>query len=305
LNASAIVPAHNEEQNIVGLLRRLHEESAETGLDDIIVVASGCTDGTVAAARAFADAHRPAHANVRVIEQAQREGKASAINAGLAEAQHDHIVLISGDVMPERGAVRLLLAHLDDEGVGVVGGRPVPLNDPSTFTGFATRAMWRMHHWINERSQEAKCGEMIAFRRMLDGRPIVTSIPVASAVDEVSIQAIVREAGLRSAYEPRAIVRNWGPNSVRQWMRQRRRINAGHLLSTREGYHPSTASSWLVVRALLADRPGRSRPHWLLAVAALEAAAKVAARFDVSKGEVHTVWRVAESTKRPIEQESA
>lgn len=300
MNASVIIPAHNEEQNIVGLLRRLAAESDEGGIDDIVVVASGCTDNTVAVALAFA----ASHPGVRVLEQAQREGKASAINAGLAEVRHDRIVLISGDVMPERGAVGLLLAHLDDERVGVVGGRPVPLNDPAKFAGFAAQTMWRMHHWINQRSSEAKCGEMIAFRRMLGSRPIVTSIPIASAVDEVSIQAITRDAGLRSVYEPRAIVRNWGPNGVRQWMRQRRRINAGHLLSAREGYHPSTSSSWLAFRALLSDRQGRRRPHWLLAVAALEAAAKFAARFDVAKGEVHTVWRVAESTKRPIEQES-
>ncbi|MEX0751043.1 MAG: glycosyltransferase [Dehalococcoidia bacterium] len=300
MNASAIVPAHNEEQNIIGLLRRLTDEAPTSGVDDIVVVASGCTDATLSLARSFAETHP----SVRVIEQARREGKASAINAGLHEVRHDVVVLISGDVMPERGAVALLVQRLGDETVGVVGGRPVPLNDPSTFVGFAAQTMWRMHHWINERSAEAKCGEMIAFRRALHGQPIVTAIPAASAVDEVSIQAIAREAGLRSVYEPQAIVRNWGPNSVRQWMRQRRRINAGHLLAAREGYHPSTSSSALVIRALLHDRPGRSRPHWLCAVAALEVAAKIAARRDVSRGEVHTVWRVAESTKRPIEQES-
>ena len=164
--------------------------------------------------------------------------------------------------------------------------------------------MWRMHHWINERSQDPKCGEMIAFRRIRRGIPVVTAIPESSAVDEVSIQAIAREAGLRSVYEPRAVVRNWGPDTVGQWMRQRRRINAGHLLSARASYRPSTFNSALALRALLNDRPGRSRPHWLIGVAALEIAAKLAARFDVSRGEVHTVWRVAESTKRPIEQES-
>ena len=293
------MPAHNEEQNVTALLHRLVDESAESGVDDVVVVASGCTDGTVALARAFTETH-PA---VRVLEQARREGKASAINLGLGEVRNDCVVLVSADVMPERGAVMLLLERLRDDTVGVVGGRPVPLNDASTFVGFAAQTMWRMHHWINERSDEAKCGEMIAFRRVHRGLPVVTAIPEASAVDEVSIQAITHEAGLRSVYEPRAVVRNWGPNSVSQWMRQRRRINVGHLLSARESYRPSTSSSKLAFRALLNDRPGRARPHWLLALATLEIAAKLAARLDVSRGDVHTVWRVAESTKRPIEQE--
>ena len=300
MKASAIVPAHNEGQNITALLRRLVDDGAGSGVDDIVVVASGCSDATVALSRAFSQTH-PA---VRVLEQLRREGKASAINLGLREVRNDCVVLVSGDVMPEPGAVALLLERLHDDTIGVVGGRPVPLNDASTFVGFAAQTMWRMHHWINERSAEAKCGEMIAFRRIHRGLPLVAAIPESSAVDEVSIQAIAREAGLRSVYEPRAIVRNWGPDTVSQWMRQRRRINAGHLLSAREAYSPSTFSSALALRALLNDRPGRRRPHWLVGLAALEMAAKLAARFDVSRGDVHTVWRVAESTKRPIEQES-
>jgi glycosyltransferase involved in cell wall biosynthesis len=300
LNASVIIPAHNEQQNIVPLLRRIAGEAAGCGIDDVVVVASGCTDGTVPLAREFA----AGHPMVRVFEQARREGKASAINVGLREARHDRVLLISGDVMPEAGAAAALLARLDDETVGVAGSRPIPLNDPGHFAGFAACAMWRMHDWINQRAEEPKCGEMIAFRRALNGRPIVGAIPVESAVDEVSIQAIAREAGLRSVYERNAIVRNWGPDSVRDWMRQRRRINTGHLLSAREGYRPSTMGAGVTLRALVNDRAGRSKPHWLLAMAALEAAAKLSARFDVSRGEVHTVWRIAESTKRPIEQES-
>src|SRR4029079_10014127 len=146
-----------EEQNIVALLRRLVEERPQTGVDDVVVVASGCTDVTLALSRAFAADHH----GVRVIEQPRREGKASAINIGLREVRNDIVVLISGDVMPEPGAVALLLDRLGDDTVGVAGGRPLPLNDPSKFVGFAAQTMWRMHHWINERSVEAKCGEMI------------------------------------------------------------------------------------------------------------------------------------------------
>lgn len=300
MNASIIIPAHNEQQNIVALLRRLVDDSQGAGVDEVVVVASGCTDDTVALTRRFAEAHPI----VRVVEQRRREGKASAINAGLRVVRNSRVVLISGDVMPETGAVALLLERLQESGAGVVGGRPVPMNGPETFAGFATQTMWRMHHWVNERAREAKCGEMIAFRRLHEGRPLVTAIPPGSAVDEVSIQAVVHSAGLHSLYEPRAIVRNWGPDRVSQWMRQRRRINAGHLLASQDGYHPSTAGALTAFRALLADREGRSKPHWLLALALLEGAANVAARVDVIRGETHAIWRVAESTKRPIEQDS-
>ena len=47
-------------------------------------------------------------------------------------------------------------------------------------------------------------------------------------VDEASIEAIVRAAGLELRYVPEAVVRNKGPETVADLVRQRRRITAGH-----------------------------------------------------------------------------
>jgi glycosyltransferase involved in cell wall biosynthesis len=302
-NASALVPAYNEEQNIGALLSRIAADSGRDGwvIDDIIVIASGCTDGTVERAQAAADDGLP----VRVIQQARREGKASAINVGLSAARHDVIVLASADVLPEPGAVAALLRAMEAGHVGVAGARPVPMNSPKVFTGFAAHLMWELHHLISLNAEEPKCGELIAFRRAMDGRPIVPAIPNDSAVDEVSIQALTHAAGLHSVYVPEAVVRNWGPATVGDWFRQRRRINAGHLLSAREGYAPATMDGPAVLSILWRHRLGFRRPHWLAAVLALEVGAKIRGRIDVARGHAHAVWEVATSAKRPIEEEVA
>ncbi len=302
-SATVVVPAHNEEHNIGPLLGRILAESAIFGwlLDDVIVVASGCTDATVERALAFAGERAP----VRILVQEQREGKASAINVGLAAARHDLIVLVSSDVMPVLGAISALLDRLDDETVGVVGCHPVPLNDESTFAGFATHLLWRLHHRISETAAVPKCGEMIAFRRSAGGGPLVPSIPVDSAVDEVSIQAVIATAGLRSAYAPQAIVRNWGPSSLRDCFRQRRRINAGHILSARQGYSPITMRGSVILRFALRDRQALRHPGRLATVALLEVAARAFGRLDVARGRSHAVWQIARSTKRPIPQENS
>ncbi len=151
---------------------------------------------------------------------------------------------------------------------------------------------------------DPKCGEMIAFRRSAAGRPLVPSIPVDSAVDEVSIQAIIARAGLRSVYAPQAIVRNWGPASLRDWLKQRRRINAGHILSARQGYSPITMHGSVILRFALRDREALRHPGRLATVALLEVAARAFGRLDVARGRSHTVWQVAQSTKRPIPQET-
>src|SRR2546421_10881818 len=65
--ASVLVPAFNEEQNLAALLRRVSAASGVEGwlVDDIILVASGCSDATVARARSI----RADGLAVRIIEQ--------------------------------------------------------------------------------------------------------------------------------------------------------------------------------------------------------------------------------------------
>jgi cellulose synthase/poly-beta-1,6-N-acetylglucosamine synthase-like glycosyltransferase len=297
---SALITAHNEEQNIATLIRRVAAERLPAPIDDVIVVASGCTDATVQRANECA-AGLPV---VRVIEQAKREGKASAINVGLAAARHDTIVLLSADVLPREGTLSRLLAHLEDPAVGAAGGRPVPLNDPRTFVGFAAHLMWTLHDAVSRDAAEPKCGEVIAFRKRSAGREIVAAIPRDTAVDEVAIQALITGAGLRTKYDPEALIMNWGPATLRDWFKQRRRINTGHVLSAREGYQPQTMSVRLVARAMLREPLCRRSPHRAAAVAAIEVAARLAAYADIARRRPHTVWDVARSTKRAIEPEA-
>ena len=300
--ASVLVPAFNEEQNIAALLRRISAASGVDGwlVDDIILVASGCSDGTVARARSV----RADGLAVRIIEQETREGKAAAINLGLSVAHHDVIVLVSGDVLPAPGAVTALLKRFEDETVGVVGARPVPLNEETTFTGYATHLLWRLHDSVNRAAGDnPKCGELIAFRKRLGDHLVVPAIPMHTAVDEVSIQFLARNAGLRSAYAPDAVVNNWGPSTLRDWFRQRRRIASGHILSAREGYQPSTMQTGSVMRSLLRDAKARRRPLWLGAVVALEVMARGFGYWDVTRGRGHAVWKVAQTTKRAIGEE--
>ena len=58
---------------------------------------------------------------MRVIRQANA-GKAAALNAGIATARHDIVVLIDGDTVFEPGTVAALIAPFADPTVGAVAG---------------------------------------------------------------------------------------------------------------------------------------------------------------------------------------
>ena len=285
------VMAYNEEMNIRRTLRAvLEQESKRTSVAEVIVVASGCTDNTVAIVREIMQSD----ARVQLIVQEKREGKASAINLFLQRASSPVLALVGADIIPEKDALERLCSCFADETVGMVGARPVPVNDQDTFTGHSAHLLWQLHDTLARRSP--KLGEVVAFRN------VVSSIPTDTAVDELSLQAAIARRGLRMVYVPEAVVYNKGPMTIRDFLKQRRRIYAGHLLiRAQEKYEASTMSAGAVLRALAANAPefaGTPRQAlWTAGTVGLEALARFQGSRDVKRKRSHYVWQAVASTK--------
>lgn len=283
------ITAHNEAANIGRLLQRiLDQQLTQVTISEILVVASGCTDDTEAIVRDF----EQIDARVKLLVQTQREGKASAINYILREADEELIVICSADLLPARDAVELLVAPFADPEMGMTTCRPVPIDNPDTFMGFCTQLLWHLHHQINLES--FKAGEMIAFRHVFE------RIPNKTAVDEASIEPIVRAQGYAVRYVAEAIVNNKGPDSVSDFLRQRRRIFAGHLELTSEmGYSVSTMGVTRILRLLLQGLDFRPKQFlWTWCVVALEAYGRWLGKRDFKAKRDHSVWEIATSTKQ-------
>jgi len=285
------VMAYNEEMNIRRTLHAvLEQESRRTRVAEVIVVASGCTDNTVAIVQEIMQAD----ARVQLIVQEKREGKASAINLFLQQARSQVLALVGADIIPERDALERLCALFADTTIGMVGARPVPVNDQDTFTGHAAHLLWRLHDTLARRAP--KLGEVVAFRN------VVRAIPADTAVDELSLQAIIAKHGLRMVYVPEAIVYNKGPMTVRDFLKQRRRIYAGHvLIRAQEKYEAPTMNTAAVLWALAANVPdfaGTPRQVcWTVGTIALETLARFQGRYDVKRKRSHHVWQAVASTK--------
>src|SRR4051794_37409582 len=292
LACSVGIMAYNEEENIADAIGTILGQALHSShVAELIVVASGCEDGTVPIVSEIADRD----SRVRLIEQPDREGKASAINLFLAAATSPVLLMVSADVLVEDGTIDALLRHFDDPGVGMVGGHPIPVNRETTFLGHAVHLQWRLHDRIARESP--KLGEIVAFRS------VVPSIPTDTAVDEISIQALVEQLGYRLVYEPKAGVYNRGPTTVRDFLRQRRRIYAGHLrIADQQGYAAPTMDSSRLVRTLLSSGAfGSPRGiAWSLGTIGLEAAARGLGHYDVARRRPQHVWAMCETTKLDV-----
>jgi len=283
--------AYNEEASIRRMMEAvLAQRLRQVEIAEIIVVASGCTDRTEAIVSEFAEKD----ARIRLLIQPCRKGKSSAVNLLLRHTSQEIIVFVNADTVPAPDAIESLVAPFSDPLVGMTGGRPVPINEPDSFMGYAAHLLWELHHQISLR--RPKMGEMIAFRNFF------YQIPRDSAVDEASIEPLIRGQGLQLRYAPDAVVYNRGPETVHDFLRQRRRIYAGHVyVRDTLGYGVSTMKSPRILGILLTS-PGVKRDWryflWGPAVVALEAYARFLGLVDYRVWKrKHAIWEVVETTK--------
>jgi cellulose synthase/poly-beta-1,6-N-acetylglucosamine synthase-like glycosyltransferase len=229
---------------------------------------------------------------IKLLVQPVREGKASAINLFLSIAVGNILILESADTIPEPGTLDQIIASFNDSRVGMVGGRPVPVNSKHNFIGFTVHLMWMLHHCIALKSP--KLGELVAFR------DCIKQIPADTAVDEACIEAKIRDKGLILRYIPEAIVRNKGPENIKDFIKQRRRIAAGHIhLNKTFDYKVSTTDPIKILSIIIKNHTwGIKDTLWTFGAIGLEIIGRTLGYYDfyICKKD-HCVWDIACSTK--------
>ncbi len=290
IRCSVGITAHDEEANIGKLLAAmLAQQLCMVEITEIIVVASGCQDRTIPIVQEFA-ARDP---RIHLIVQAQREGKTSAINQFLQNAREDICVLESGDTLPRADSIENLVRLFSDPKVGMTGAQKIPVNVPEHIIGYMTHLRLQMEHQLC--LEIPRTGELIAFRK------VFTRLPPDVAMDEAFVEAIVIQRGLEVHYAPDAVVYNMGPETLREFIMQRRRNYAGHLHLVRKyGYRVSSLETSRVARIALEEFWKALRLIWTLAALAfVEAVARVLGAYDYYiKGDKHVVWDIAWTTKK-------
>lgn len=293
LHCSVGVTAYNEEENMGNLLAALSDQHLHSVvIDEIIVVASACTDKTVPIIREQM-ARDP---RIKLIEQERREGKTSAVNLFLANAQNEICVLESGDTIPHEYAVEHLVRMFADPDVGMVGAQKMAVNTPEHIVGLLSHIRLRMEHELC--LEIPRLGEMIAFRKVFD------RIPPDVAMDEAFVEALVVRHGMTVKYAPDAVVYNVGPTTISDFVRQRRRNHAGHLyLKHKYGYAVSSIQNRRVGRIAFKELWGVVRLVWVLfLLGVIEGWSRLLGWYDFAvKRDRHVVWNMAWTQKQDVQ----
>lgn len=291
VKCSVGITAYNEEANIGRLLQAMIDQRLfEVEITEILVVASGCTDRTEEIVREY----MTKDTRIRLYTQEKREGKTSAINVFLSHARERICVLESGDTLPREDTIEKMVRMFKEPGVGMTGAQKVAVNTPDHIVGVLSHLRLQMEHQLC--LEIPRLGELIAFRKVFD------QIPPDVAMDEAFVEALIIRRGMQVRYAPEAVVYNMGPETVSDFVRQRRRNYAGHLyLQDKYGYQVSSLQNTRVMRLALQEIWGAIRLVGTLGIlGSLELFSRLLGMWDYRvRKKKHVVWDMAWSTKDP------
>jgi cellulose synthase/poly-beta-1,6-N-acetylglucosamine synthase-like glycosyltransferase/peptidoglycan/xylan/chitin deacetylase (PgdA/CDA1 family) len=220
-SVSIVVPAYNE---AVGISTAVTSLATGRYPDlEVIVVDDGSTDGTAELVRSLG------LANVRVIDQ-DNQGKAAALNTGIAAAGGEIIVMVDGDTVFEPDTLTFLVQPFADPVVGAVAGNTKVANR-RRLLGRWQHIEYVMGFNLDRRMyEELRCmptvpGAIGAFRR--SALTDVGGIAVDTLAEDTDLTMAVGRAGWHVVYEQRAKAWTEAPATMRQLWTQRYRWSYG------------------------------------------------------------------------------
>nr|WP_302850473.1 polysaccharide deacetylase family protein [Chryseobacterium sp. SSA4.19] len=224
---SIIVPAYNEEVNIVSSLKNLLNQTYPDF--DVILVDDGSTDSTYEKAKAaFSD-----HPKLKIFTK-PNGGKATALNFGISQTDAEYVVCIDADTKLGHNAVKYLIARFlnsnPEEKIAAVAGNVKVGNSVNWLT-----------RWQSIEYTTSQNFDRLAYAYI----NAVTVIPGAigafkkSALEEVGgyssdtlaedcdVTVKILKKGYTIANENRAVAITEAPETVKQFLKQRFRWTYG------------------------------------------------------------------------------
>jgi cellulose synthase/poly-beta-1,6-N-acetylglucosamine synthase-like glycosyltransferase len=212
---TVVIAAHDAAAHIEAKLANLRALDYPPDRLDVVVACDGCSDDTAARCRQSGDPR------IRVLEFAERRGKASCLNDAVALAEGEVLLMTDVRQQLDPAALRELVANLGDPAVGAVSGE-LRLRDAETGFALGVDAYWRYEKLI--RHAESRSGSTVGVTGALYAmrRTLFQPLPPGTVLDDVLVPMRVVATGARVVFEPGAVA--WDRPSQQPAEERRRKI---------------------------------------------------------------------------------
>ena len=225
---SILVPTYNEEKVIDNRIKNLYELNYPKERYEVIVVDSGSSDNTVGIVKeVIRECKGECKPYLRIVEEGERKGKASAINLGKKHARGEIVLVTDANSIFDRNVLREMMPHFKNPKVGAVGGDFVVSNpDPDNSLTSSAHFYWDIDRIL--RKGEAILDSMYAFDGEMNAwrKDLIDADPTMLAEDlEMSVR--IRRKGYKIEHESNAMVYEPVSTTVEDQIKQRRRTSIG------------------------------------------------------------------------------
>jgi len=257
-----LIPAHNEERLLPGLLNNLAQIDYPKDLFEIHVVADNCVDGTASIAKN--------HANVHSRADTENPGKGPALNWLLSKIleskpSFDAIVILDADSIVSSGFLRIMAEHLN-RGEHVIQAYYAVRDPGRSWIGAIRYAALSVLHYVRPQGRMMLGGSV-----GLKGNGMVFSTEVlrnyqwsASVTEDIEFHMALILNGERVTFAPDAVVFGEMPDTLQNSNSQHIRWEQGRLEMSRR-YIPQ-----LLKQSLTAGLAGNFKKSYLLFDAFME-----------------------------------
>lgn len=216
---SMIIAAYNEEKCIREKLIQTLELDYPKNRFEVIVASDGSTDKTDEIVLEFKDK------GVSLIRQDPRGGKTAAQNRAVKAANGEILIFSDATTIFEPTAIRALVKHFKDPGVGCVAGREIFIENKTSVSrqaGF----FWKYELFL--RKKEAAIFTLIGVSGCIFAiRPqLYTRLP-EGLIEDFALPLQLASRGFRTLYEEKAIGYEEASKTIRNEFSRKARIVSG------------------------------------------------------------------------------
>lgn len=220
---SVIVPSYNEASVIDDRAFDLTSLEYPDDRYEIVFVDSGSTDGTVDVLEsALAEVDGP---ETHVVREAERRGKAAAIETGLSVASGDVVLVTDANTTYSDGLLTKVASHFADPEVGAVTARH---EIPSAGEGLlASNQFYFDLEELKQRGETCLDSACQLYGETSAWRPEIASPELTNLAEDVELSVQIRRQGYRIVHEPEAVAYELEPSTTEEQITSKKRQLVG------------------------------------------------------------------------------
>ena len=198
---SIVIPTYNEQLVIESKLKNVSMIDYPKEKLEVIVVDSASKDMTPQLVENYIQEHK-GDLSMRLLMQAERLGKASALNLAFANCKGEIVIVTDADVLFSSDAPRMLVNTLADSCVGAVSAMEEVANTDRKLTNLLEKYYKIFYNDLRKAQSNIDStpmceSELSAYKKELVGR-----IPESRMCDDMELALGVRTRGYRAVYNP-------------------------------------------------------------------------------------------------------